>query len=199
MTQYYYLVASLPMLYFDGAPPFPSPAWLAMCREQVTADEAALLSRVSFDTLACRSGDPAVWKTFSSWETALRNELAAQRSQRLGLVPEPFLRPAPFIVGLPAVVKEALGAGTPLAVETALDRRRWLCLDELEAETQFDLGRLVVYRLKLLILERRGRFRPEPGREKFRQEYARILDSAASWAGAPVAAPSPMNAEKAND
>ena len=87
--------------------------------------------------------------------------------------PDPFLRDAPFYTGLPAIVKEALGAGTPLAVETALDRRRWSCLEELETGTQFDLGRLVVYRLKLLLLERKNRFRPEPGRESFTQGIRR--------------------------
>ena len=114
-----------------------------------------------------RPGDHAVWQAYSSWETALRNELARQRAQRLGLDPDPFLRDAPFYSGLSAMVKEALGAGTPMAVETALDRRRWSCLEELETGTQFDLGRLIVYRLKLLLLERKDQFRPEPGRESF--------------------------------
>ncbi len=167
------------MLLDDGAPPFSSAVWLEMCREQVAAEDHALLCSISFDALVPRSGDPAVWQAYSSWETALRNELAVQRAQRLGLDPAPFLRPAPFCSNLPAVVKEALGAGTPKAVETALDRRRWSRLEELEAGTQFDLGRLVVYRLKLLLLERKDRFRPEPGREAFTKEYARILDSAA--------------------
>ncbi len=196
MTQYYYLVASLPMLLFDGPPPFSSPAWLESCREQVAMDDHALLSRISFDALRPQPGDPAVWQAYSSWETALRNELAAQRAQRLGLDPVPFLRPAPFYAGLPLVVKEALGAGTPMAVETALDRRRWSRLDELEAGTQFDLGRLVVYRLKLLLLERKDRFRPEPGREAFMKEYARILDGTAAWTS--TATP-PLDTEKVND
>lgn len=179
MTQYYYLVASLPLLLVDGPPPLGSPAWLELCREQVSADDYALLSRISFDALGVRPGDPDAWCDYSSWETALRDELAAQRAQRLGLDPAPFLRPAPFYAGLPLVVKEALAAGTPLAVEIALDRRRWSRLEELEVGTQFDMGRLVVYRLKLLLLERKNRFRPKPGRESFAREYAGILDSAA--------------------
>jgi hypothetical protein len=184
------------MLFFDGDPPFSSPAWLELCREQVVKDDQDLLSRISFDALDPRPGDPAIWQAYSSWETALRDELAVQRAQRLGLDPGPFLREAPFYAGLPAVVKEALGALTPKAVETALDRRRWSYLDELEVGTQFDLGRLIVYRLKLLLLERKDRLRPEPGREAFTREYARILDSAAAWTGA---APSPLDTEKRND
>lgn len=168
------------MLLVDGAPPFSSPVWLEMCREQVAAEDHALLCRISFDTPVPRSGDPAIWQAYASWETALRNELAVQRAQKLGVSPDPFLREAPFYPGLPAMVKEALGAGTPREVEAALDRRRWNHLDELEAGSQFDLGRLVVYRLKLLLLERKERFRPEPGREAFMKEYARIRDAATS-------------------
>ncbi len=175
MTQYYYLVASLPMLMADGPPPLDSPALLRLCHEHVVAADFALLSRITLAELDVRPGDPGVWRDYSGWETALRNELARQRAQRLGLDPEPFLRPAPFRAGLPLVVKEALASGSPLASETALDRRRWSCLEELETGTQFGLDRLIVYRLKLLLLERRSRWRPEPGRKAFAAEYARIL------------------------
>ncbi len=59
LTQYYYLVASLPLLLFDDPAPLTSPAWLEMCREQVAAGDYALLSRISFDELTPRRGDPA--------------------------------------------------------------------------------------------------------------------------------------------
>jgi hypothetical protein len=196
LTQYYYLVASLPMLFFEEAPPFNSRAWLDLCREQVSESDHALLARITFHELRPRPGDPSVWQAYSSWETALRNELAVQRAQKLGLNPDPFLRQTRFHSGLPAIIKEALGAGTPMAVETALDRRRWSCLDELETGTQFDLGRLIVYRLKLLLLERKSRFRPEPGREAFVLEYTQVLDTAAAW----MSADSPLlDTEKRHD
>jgi hypothetical protein len=184
LTQYYYLVASLPLLLFDDPPPFSSATFLEMCREQAAEGDHAMLSRISFAALRSRPGDPDAWSAYSAWETALRNELAVQRALRLGVSPDPFLRDASFYVGLPALVKEALGAGTPWAVETALDRRRWSYLDELEAGTQFSLGRLVAYRLKLLLLERKALFRPEPGRRLFTEGYARILGDAASWTSA---------------
>lgn len=194
MTQYYYLVASLPLLLFDDPAPLASPVWLEMCREQVAEGDYDLLYRISFDELTPRRGDHAVWQAYSSWETALRNELAAQRAQRLGLDPGPFLRPAAFFAGLPALVKEALGAGTPKAVELALQRRRWSYLEELETGTRFDLGRLIVYRLKLLLLERKDRFRPEPGRESFARSYAGVLGDAAAWMSA--AGPATGNGER---
>jgi len=180
LTQYYYLVASLPMLLPDDPLPLGSPAFLELCREQAAAEDHALLARISLDAPGFLPGDPAAWREYASWETALRDELAVQRGQRLGLDPEPFLRPAPFVAGLTAVVREALGAGTPREVEAALDRRRWSRLDEIETGTRFDLGRLVVYRLKLLLLERRMRFQPEPGRKAFQSEFRRILDGASA-------------------
>jgi len=196
LTQYYYFVASLPMLFFDDAPPFSSRAWLAMCREQLAASDHALLLRISFDALTPRPGDHDVWLAYSSWETALRNELVVQRAHKLGLSPDPFLREAPFAAGLPAMIKEVLAAGTPKAVETALDRKRWSFLEELESGTQFDMGRLIAYRLKLLLLERKNRFRTEPGREAFAQGYTRVLDIAAAWMNA--ASPH-LDTEKRND
>jgi hypothetical protein len=184
LTQYYYLVASLPMLALGDAPPLSSQAWLDLCREQVSEDDYALLARITFRALSPRPGDHGVWQAYSSWETALRNELALQRGQRLGRNPDPFMRDAPFYAGLSAIVKEALNAGTPKAVETALDRRRWSYLEELETGTRFDLGRLIVYRLQLLLLERKDQFRPEPGLVSFTKGYSRVLDNAASWASA---------------
>jgi hypothetical protein len=196
LTQYYYLVASLPLLSFADAPPFSSQTWLDMCREQVAEDDFALLSRIGFDALRPLPGDHALWQAYCAWETALRNELAIQRAQRLGVSPDAFLRDAPFYTGVSAQVREALDAETPMAVESALDRRRWAYLEELATGTQFDLGRLIVYRLELLLLERKNRFRPEPGRAAFRKEYNQVLDKAAAWA---YTAGSPMAAEKAND
>lgn len=189
MPQYYYLVASLPMLRPDDPPPLASPAFLERCREQAAAEDHALLARISLDAPEILPGDPAAWREYASWETALRDELAVQRGQRLGLDPEPFLRPAPFVAGLTAVSREVLGAGTPREVEAALDRRRWSRLDEIETGTQFGLGRLIAYRLKLLLLERRQRFQPEPGRQAFQSEFGRILDGAAAWTDAVAGRP----------
>jgi hypothetical protein len=196
LTQYYYLVASLPLLFFTDAPPFSSQAWLGVCREQVSADDHALLSRIAYDALGPLPGDHDIWQAYASWETALRNELALQRAQRLGLDAEPFLRDAPFYSGLSAVVKEALSTGTPNAVENMLDRKRWAYLDELETGTQFDLGRLIIYRLKLLLLERKSQFRPGPGLESFTKKYTQVLNNAVAWTS--TASPS-MNTEKRND
>lgn len=177
MAQYYYLAASLPLLAFDGPPPLSSRDFLSLCREQ--APEAhELLVRASFDSLGARAGDPAPWRGYAGWETALRDELAVQRAQRLGIDPGPWLRPAPFVAGLAEAVKEALAAGSPLAAETALDRRRWARLDELEAGGGFGIGRLVAYRLKLLLLERREAFRAAAAGGAFEREYARIRPDA---------------------
>ena len=184
------------MLFFNDPPPFSSRAWLELCREHVSAADHALLSRISFAALRSRPGDHALWRAYAAWETALRNELTLQRAQRLGVSPDQFLREAPFYSGLPVLARETLGAGTPEAVELALDRRRWSYLEELETASQFDLGFLIVYRLKLMLLERKNRFRPEPGREAFAQEYTRVLDIAAAW----MSAASPLlDMEKRND
>ncbi len=185
MPQYYYLVASLPMLRPEEPPPLASLAFLELCREQASARDHALLARVGFDDPVSRPGDPPAWRDFAAWETALRDELAVQRAQRLGRDAAPFRRQAPFIAGLAAAVKEALAAANPREGELLLDRRRWRRLDDIEPGTGFAAGRLVVYRLKLLLLERQQLWRPGPGREAFRGALARLLEGAASGNGAP--------------
>lgn len=196
MTQYYYLVSSLPFLFPDDAPPFNSDSWLEICREQVSAADHRLLSRIGFNRLETEPEDHSVWRMYSSWETALRNELALQRAQKLNVNPDPFLRGAPFFTSVPQQVKEALAAGSPKATETALDHLRWSQLDAQEAGTQFDLGRLIIYRLKLLLLERRSLFGLEPGIESFRENYTQILDGAVAWT---KDAPRPFDTEKRHD
>ncbi len=196
LTQYYYLVASLPLLFFDDVPPFSSLNWLDVCREQISEDDYAFLHRICPDDLPTQPGDHPVWLAYSAWETALRNELAIQRAHRLNTHPDPFLRAAPFYADLPQLVKEALGAGSPMSTETALDRMRWSTIDALEVGTQFGLGRLIAYRLKLLLLERKNKFRPESGLESFKQQYTQILDSAAMWTNTTQR---PFDTEKRHD
>jgi len=185
LPQYYYLVASLPMPRSDEPPPMSSADFLELCRRQASARDFAMLTRVSLADPAARPGDPRVWRDYAAWETALRRELAEGRAQRLERDAEPFRRPAPFFAGLAAVAREALAAADPREGEIFLDRRRWGRLDELEAGTGFDAGRLAVYRLKLQLLERRQLWQPEPGREAFRGVFARLMEGAAAGNGAP--------------
>jgi len=162
---YYYLISSLPLLRLDEPPPFTSAAFLDTCREQ--------LSPGRFDALLRVTLMPGDWKTcceserlWDAWETQFRNSLVRRRAAVLGLDPESWIRPASEVwVQLDRQVEEAMNAGDPWQCELALDRLRWQHLSDLEAGHSFDFDKVVIYRLQLLLVEKRAAYDSERGGE----------------------------------
>ncbi len=163
VTNYYYLVSTLPFAQCGAPPPRSSAAFLERCREHLPAERAAALAAVALlprATACCPS--EARW---NARETALRNLLVRRRC---GPNDDPtrHLRPeAEFYGDLELEVDEALGAAHPLAVEQALDRVRWDFLDDLASGHQFDFDVLLLYRLRLLLLEQGAAVEAARGRE----------------------------------
>ena len=97
------------------------------------------------------------WRIF---DTALRNELVKIRAARLGRDQENYLRCDGYTE--PAISRIAMNAHrnpSILEAERMLDEERWHLLDELSLGHYFDLDLLVIYAIKLLILERWQRIR----------------------------------------
>jgi len=157
MADFYpYLVSSLPMLHFGMKPPFSFERFLEICREFIPAHDYIVL---------CNLPEPARYpedrsqqETVRHWvefDTTLRNELVKARSQRIHREPSSYLRPRaspdPMVA---AAATAAVANPSLLAAEMSLDEVRWKALDELAAGHHFDLGLLITYALKLLILIR---------------------------------------------
>ena len=159
---FYYLVSSLPLLRWGSRPALSSEDFLAHCEGQVPPDLLADLARVS---LVPRDGaESAAEKGWGAWDTCMRNHVARARAHHLHRDANPALREETD--AFPNDRKElddALTQGNPLARERAIDHLRWRRLDELESGHLFDRDRLVVYRLKLLLLEKWSRFDAEVG------------------------------------
>lgn len=178
LTQYYYLVASLPLLAFENNPPFDSQTFLDLCQQQISAVDFDILGKVNIFLPEWSTKDHDIWQKYASWETALRNELVLQRVQRLNVGPDPFIKPAPYFSTIVGIVKDALSTANPKATEISLDRQRWLFLDDLQNGTLFSLGFLIIYRLKLMILERKSSRNFELGKDSFNRHYSEILGEA---------------------
>ncbi len=179
--QYYFLVAALPLL-LPETESFPAESdFLSFCREQLHPEDFQVLESVNLESTQAGADSHPVWSAWAARETALRNELAVNRAQRLGLDADKHLRPGRFFTGLDEIVKEALQAANPRQAEKTLDRARWKYLDELEPGHHFDLGRLIVYYLKLQLLEKSSRQSFEPGLKSFQEDYARVLAQADPW------------------
>jgi hypothetical protein len=161
-ANYYFLVSSLPSLRLGTPPPMSSQSFLDRCGEQLTPAELARLQTVAL--LPNDDASTGVERAFQAREIALRNLLARYRGKRLQRDHLRFLRPEPeYISGLESQVEEILRAPHPLAMKQATDALRWRWLEELTIGNYFSFNTLVIYRLKLLILEKHAAYNAEAG------------------------------------
>ncbi|MDC7227158.1 MAG: DUF2764 family protein [Spirochaetales bacterium] len=174
MAEYYYTVASLPMLILGQEPSVSLEYFLENCRYTMNEnDYETLLTAGLIPDNA--SEYPAVvrWQNF---ERTLRNELAAVRSQKTGIDYDTYRREGETVTGVADAVREASSAANPEIGEDILDAARWRFLDELESSHNFDLTKLIVYYIKLQISERRKMMNEQNGREKYGEIYQGITD-----------------------
>ncbi|NOY80869.1 MAG: DUF2764 family protein [Kiritimatiellaeota bacterium] len=176
-TSYYYLVSSLPLLRLEEPPPFPSSEFLDTCRGQLSATRFAKLAQVTLLPRARACCE--VERQWNEWETGLRNCLVRHRAAALGLDPERLFRPTSEVwPQLDRQVDEAMNGRDPGQRELALDRLRWQHLTDLEPGHDFDFETLVIYRLKLLLVEKRSARTVERGERNMEALLGRVLEDA---------------------
>ena len=178
MSQYYYLVATLPMLFYQSERSPSREEFLELCRTQVSKADFRVLGEAELLVRGERGIGCAVLDKWRSWESDLRNELVKLRARRKSIEPAGHLVEAKEHLGLPEIARQALGQASPLAAEEVLNRARWEYLDQLETGHYFDLSRLVLYSLRLQLLERRRRLADrEQGGASFQSQYQSITHS----------------------
>ncbi len=183
MSQYYFFVASLPTLSLTSDRRPSTPAFLAHCRGNISERDFQLLSRALIDPPQQLVTESSLLTEWTAFEMGLRNELARQRAGNRGVDPAEDIRhdrtgeTHTGRVGLSELVREAQNQATPLATEEFLIRARWRVLDDLETGHYFDSERVLVYYLKLQLLERRSAFTKNAGEERFTQLTEGILNA----------------------
>ncbi len=157
MPAYYtYLISSLPELSLSAKPPFGLKEFFAKCRGLIPEKEYAILETACGQhgyILASRGiGSLKRWINF---EVTLRNELARVRAARKKTDPLKFLHfpdePQAWISHLAIA---AFRTPAVLEAEKMLDQARWDFLEELRFGHYFDFAHLLIYGLKLKLLER---------------------------------------------
>jgi hypothetical protein len=113
-------------------------------------------------------------RLWQNWETSLRSELVRLRAQRLGKDLQRYVVASSFVFGIAELAQEVMSMANPLEAEEKLNRARWDYLEELEVGHFFDEERLVLYALKLQLLERRASFDRERGQERFEQLWEEL-------------------------
>ncbi len=167
--RYYYLVASLPMLEFDAEPPFSYQDFLSTCQRLMAEEDYALLKRATLGPEAkpCDVASSTLMK-WNHFCHGLRNELARYRAQHNNKDPLEYMRPE--IYSLPKVAEmigHAAHSDNLLVAEKMIDKYKWEFLEELTLGHFFDVDFLIVYALKLQMLERHKEIRSSRGKEAF--------------------------------
>ncbi len=163
----YYLTASLPTLEFGIKPPISSQEFLADCQRLLSEADAKVIKQALED-----QEDQAKNPTLKAWKEfthRLRNELVWFRATEQNKDPALFLRGErqetdPTIFDALTV---AAKAPDPLSAEKILDLLSWHKLDELGMQHYFDVDQLIIYGLKLKILERYATIASPKGHEIF--------------------------------
>ncbi len=162
---YYYFAATLPMLTFGTPPPLSNEDFLANCNESLCRGDLEIIKGALLTPSSEIKKKNSALTRWIDYEDAFRNELVNFRAKKLGRDPGGYFRgeyvPDPYIA---AMVVSAAQADNPLLVERRIDLARWEKLEEIELQHYFDLQFLIVYYLKLQILNKWDSIRAEKGR-----------------------------------
>jgi len=155
MVYYYYLVASLPTLEFGANPPLTTEEFLSQCVQHLSRPDLSVIQKIIQQEKADTDMKNIFFKQWEGFNHNIRNEMAYFRARRAGKDPAVYVRGERSTDPLYAeLVAEASKGNDPLATEKIFDRRRWQFLDDQVRFHYFDLDILMVYALKLKILER---------------------------------------------
>lgn len=171
MAQFYYLISSLPMLTFDEVPSIDTPKFLDFCDGFVLPEELEALTELSLSPSDLDGGSRV--SEWSVWETLLRNRLVIKRGKP-GVDTDKYLRnESDCFSEIDKGVQEAYLKSDPLEREDLLDQMRWTRLEDLEVGHEFDFKKLCLYKIKLMLCEKRT------GRNKDRgsDNYDNIIET----------------------
>jgi hypothetical protein len=159
MDKYYYLIAELPTLFFGKEPTISIDKFLEEAHNWMAARDYHVLSQVDMNDFDSQKKINQVYDNFRLFETKIRTDIALWREAQKR---DQEYKPSNFPVSM---IKE----GSPLEIEIRFMEMRWQFIDEMEREHHFDLGYLILYYLKLQILQRYYAFNKEQGLKKFQK------------------------------
>ncbi len=184
--RYYYLASMLPWLSLGTPPAISFDNLLRLCRVHLSDSDREALEELLRGAQA-DSSHPFV-RDWVRLETLVRNAICRHRATRW---PDAdvttFLRPRRDIsLFIEKEVADAFAKPTPLDRERALDRLRWVLLDELAGFDPFGGPAILAYAIKLTLAERWASLHADRGVERVR---AVVNRDPAPWTSAPAPQP----------
>ena len=152
---YYYLIASLPLLEFGMKTLFTYADFLSICEEQLSSSDLNIIKETRLAPLENPYSHCLTLREWNKFNITLRNEIAKVRANKQGKDASKYIRGEDYVDPFMASFTQwVINQDSPLEAEISLDRFRWEKLDDLGRGHYFDIDYLVVYALKLRILER---------------------------------------------
>lgn len=182
MGAYYYLMSSLPYLTLEQTPSIDMASFKIACETSLTASDMSVLVSAEQEMPVNVTGSQAL-KVFLDSEFGLRNALVRLRAAKSGFDPQISLRLAEgYRDGsdssqVSEIARLALSAENPLEAENIIDRFRWRLLEDLDVGHHFDIENVMVYYLKLKILERRRSLVVPEGKLRYAASYDEVARS----------------------
>ncbi|MDA3955551.1 DUF2764 family protein [Oceanispirochaeta sp.] len=174
MGQYYYTIASLPLLNYDEPVDLKHSDYLEDCRKWLKPLEWSIL-KSSLINPETENEFLGIAEEYRKWEISLRNELVVLRGAAIGIDPENYTIGGERFLDAAALAAAAFKEESPLVAENILNMGRWEYIENLKVGHFFDLEFLVLYSLQLQIVERKRCFDEETGFAKYQEIYKNIL------------------------
>ncbi len=170
VASYYYYASTLPLLRFDGTPPFSTATFMATAKGQVSGRDYHLLETA----LANRTSSHPFIRAWQHHRACLEGELASQRSKRKGYKSELYPHSGDTEQLITETVRQALLLDDPLKAELLLLELSWKQLDEQVGLDVFNIEALLGFALKLQLLERKSRFDRVSGNSEFERMFTNL-------------------------
>lgn len=156
-NKYYSLVASLPYLKMGEAPPLSVAGFMDECGKWLSPDDMAALEAAGDPGLRSFHDGSEILERWKEFDSALRKSVALMREARK--------KGQPFKA--PDMLRSIESGETPLIMEKAIEEIRWDFLEDKALGYNFDINWLILYFLKLRIVERLAGFDKEKGEAIF--------------------------------
>ena len=173
MANYSYLIASLPMLSLDATLPISYQAFLSKCRDILSKGDYAELERATFTP--SEGARNTLMRKWEGYIDEVSHLVKQERTKRLGWQSGE----SPVIINNPVLqdrIHRATFSMNPLEGEKEILAIYFDFLDSNTPSDVFSLEALMIYALKIQIIERLNAFSVEKGRNEFRTLFGRIQE-----------------------
>ncbi|GEM_PF-280409 len=180
-SDFIYILSSLPMLSFEGEGAVDYEAFLDSCKNLVSAKEYAKLAKLTLRPNADQAKELPVLASWNHWCTVMSQVIALWRAQRRKSDSALYLHPERETYPDEVRKLEAILLTKGIhEKQDAWELLQWNRLEDLANQEYFNFSALVVYALKLLLLENRRKRTAEAGKGVFEAMVSKHLDEAAA-------------------